>query len=122
MQLILLEQFSKKRLLIARQEQDNIRYEPVIKPLLATDGVDPDSKDSNGRTPLSWAAEKGYKAVVKMLLDTGKVDVDLKDKDSRTPLSWAAGEIPLPSRVVEKGYEAVVELLLKTTAYHAARN
>ena len=60
-----------------------------------------DLKDSYGRTPLSWAAEKGHEAVVKLLVETGKVDVDSKDRHGQTPLSQAAG----------KGHEAVVKLL-----------
>jgi Ankyrin repeats (3 copies) len=45
-----------------------------------------DSKDKYGRTPLSWAAERGHEAVVKLLLETGKADIDSKDKDGLTPL------------------------------------
>jgi ankyrin repeat protein len=74
----------------------------VIKLLHDTGKVDVDCKDSEcGRTPLSWAAEKGHDAVVKLLLDTGKVDVDSQDKYGRTPLSLAA----------ENGHDAVVKLL-----------
>ena len=75
-----------------------------MKLLLETGKVDVDSKDSDSRTPLSWAAEFGQEAVVKLLLETGKVDVDSKDSDSRTPLSWAA----------QNRHEAVVKLLLET--------
>ncbi|RYC65107.1 hypothetical protein CHU98_g1078 [Xylaria longipes] len=79
-----------------------------------------------GRTPLSWAAERGHKAVVEALLTKNKVDIPLwyaaeigheaiaklllgdgvdpnsKSEFGRTPLSYAA----------EKGHEAIVKLLL----------
>jgi hypothetical protein len=46
-------------------------HEAVVKLLLATEAVDPNSKDIEyRRTPLSWAAEKGHEAVVKLLLTT----------------------------------------------------
>jgi ankyrin repeat domain-containing protein 50 len=76
----------------------------VVKLLLETGKVDVDSKDADGQTPLSWAAEEGHEAVVKLLHETGKADVDLKDADGQTPLWWAA----------EAGHEAVVKLLLET--------
>ena len=69
---------------------------------LLMNGHDPDPKDSEGRTPLSWAAQWGHEAVVKLLLAKDGVDPDSKDSDGQTPLSWAA----------ENGHEAVVRLLL----------
>jgi ankyrin repeat protein len=82
--------------------------EAVVPLLLATGKVDADSKDEDGRTPLSYAAEKGHDGVVKLLLATGKVDADSKATSwhsaGRTPLSYAAA----------KGHESVVKLLLAT--------
>jgi len=57
--------------------------------LLLEKGVDPDSKDTYGRTPLSSAAGSRHEAVVKLLLDEG-VDLDSKDTyRGWTPLSWS---------------------------------
>jgi len=39
----------------------------MVKLLLTKDGVDPSSKDKNGRTPLRWATKYGDKAMVNML-------------------------------------------------------
>jgi ankyrin repeat protein len=76
----------------------------LLSCFLEMDKVDVDSKDEDGRTPLSWAARNGHEAVVKMLLNTGRVDIDVRDRDGRTPLSWAA----------RNGHEAVVKILLDT--------
>ena len=81
-------------------------HEEVVKLLLEMGKIDVDSRDSSGRTPLSWAAENGHDAVIKLLFDMGKVDPDSKGSSDRTPLSWAAA----------KGHEAVVKLLLEKGA------
>jgi len=73
---------------------------------LLNNGHYPNSRDSNGLTPLSWAARNGREAVVKLLLATPGVDINSKStgkyEGGRTALSFAA----------EKGHEAVVKLLL----------
>ncbi|KAN0073087.1 hypothetical protein V8E54_009201 [Elaphomyces granulatus] len=88
---------------------------------------DPDTRDTNGRTPLSYAAERGNALVVDLLL---KYDVDpnVKCKDGWTPLSLAieggsAAVVQLLLdqrtpllRAAEKGDKGVVELLLKNGA------
>ncbi|KAK3297422.1 uncharacterized protein B0H64DRAFT_473534 [Chaetomium fimeti] len=52
-------------------------------------GLDPDARDANGRTPLWWAANAGHAEVVSLLLASGKVDRDAADKRGWTPLSRA---------------------------------
>jgi ankyrin repeat protein len=50
-------------------------------------GTDSETIDKEGRTLLSWAAEKGYETIVRLLLEIG---ASLESKDSgfgRTPLS-----------------------------------
>jgi len=58
-----------------------------------------------GRTPLHWAAEKGYGKIVQLLLGRG-ADINARGKTSRTPLTEAAA----------KGHTDVVQLLLKNGA------
>ena len=68
-----------------------------------------DVRDSDRRTPLSYAAQQGHEAVVEMLLQWGLEkghNLDVRDSDRRTPLSYAA----------QQGHEAVVEMLLQRGA------
>lgn len=62
-----------------------------------------DSKDNDGRTPLSWAAVYGDGKIVRMFLQRDDVDVNCKDNEGRTPLSWALFAESL--RVIEKFLE-----------------
>ncbi|OTB06173.1 hypothetical protein M426DRAFT_9990 [Hypoxylon sp. CI-4A] len=48
-----------------------------------------DERDPVGRTPFSYAAERGNDQFLKALLPTGFVDVDSKCNDGRSPLSYA---------------------------------
>ena len=74
-------------------------FKDIMMRLLREKG--PDAKDSNGRTPLSYAAERGNEVVVNLLLNCN-VDPNSKCADGWTPLS----------RAVERGSAAIVQLLL----------
>ncbi|EWZ48991.1 hypothetical protein FOZG_04455 [Fusarium oxysporum Fo47] len=87
-------------------------YEEVVKLLLEKEGVDPDSKDDFGRTPLSRAAQNGYEEVVKLLLEKDGVDSDSNDNDDVTPLSWAA----------RYGHVGVAELLIARGAKYNSKD
>ncbi|KAJ5738434.1 hypothetical protein N7493_001589 [Penicillium malachiteum] len=56
---------------------------------LVFEGHDPDLKTSEGRTPLSLAAENGHVALVWLLLTMHQMNTDSKDNNGRTPFSWA---------------------------------
>jgi len=82
----------------------------IVKIFLASDKVDPDSRDAKGRTPLSYAAEEKREAIVKLLLENNKVDPDSRDDGGRTPLSYAVGE-KYDKLATER--EAIVNMLLE---------
>jgi ankyrin repeat protein len=73
----------------------------VVKLLVEREEVEADSKDEDGRAPLSYTAVRGHEAVVKLLVERDEVEADSKDEDDWTPLSYAAAS----------GYEPVVKLL-----------
>ncbi|KAH8744645.1 ankyrin repeat-containing domain protein, partial [Hyaloscypha finlandica] len=59
----------------------------------------------SGRTPLHWAAEKGYEKIMRLLIGRG-ADVNARDKAGRTPFTEAA----------EKGHIDIMRLLLENGA------
>ncbi|KAK2747592.1 hypothetical protein FQN55_004946 [Onygenales sp. PD_40] len=66
--------------------------------------IDPDSRSSSDRSPLSYAAENGHESIVRLLLATGYAKPNSMSDSGRTPLSYA----------IERGHEAVALLLLDT--------
>ena len=80
--------------------------EVILTFLCASGKLDINSKDRYNRTPLLWAAKKGYEVAVKLLLEKGDVELDTKDEGGRTPLLWA----------MANGHKVVVKLLLEKGA------
>ena len=76
-----------------------------VKALLRSHPALSVSKDSDGTTPLYYAALKGHKDVAALLL-ASKAEVDAKNNDGVTPLCAAA----------KNGYKDVAELLLASKA------
>lgn len=72
---------------------------------LVNEGFPADSRDSMGRTPLSYAASYGNEALAQALLEHG-VQINSEDNDGRTPVSYAAAH----------GYDTVVQALLQREA------
>jgi ankyrin repeat protein len=83
----------------------------IVRLLLEREGVDADSKDSDGGTPLSRAAFNGHEAVVRLLLEKG-ADITAKDGRGVTALHLAAAT----------GHEAVMRLLLQKGTDVAAKD
>ena len=93
--------FSRKKSVLSYIiEQDN---EGLLALFIAAGQANAQFQD--GRGPLSYAAERGYKSVVTALTTEG-INVESKDTSGRTLLSWA----------VQKGYETIVRLLLDNGA------
>ncbi|CAA2940315.1 acyl- -binding domain-containing 1-like [Olea europaea subsp. europaea] len=68
-------------------------------------GVPADLRDSEGRTPLHWAVDRGHMNITELLLKKN-ADVNAKDDEGQTPLHYAV--------VCERA--AIAELLVKNNA------
>jgi len=81
----------------------------VIMTSLFQEKINPDSKDSLGRTPLSYSAERGWEKVVELLLGA-KVNSNSQDNTGGTPLHWAAwrGRARVVASLIEKGADIEV--------------
>ncbi|KAI8670371.1 NACHT domain-containing protein [Fusarium keratoplasticum] len=83
--------------------------EPLVTAILKNHQVN--AKDSLGRAPLSYAAEKGHVEVVIRLLQAG-AHIETSDQEAQTPLAYAA----------QWGQKEVVRCLLEENADTERRN
>jgi ankyrin repeat protein len=112
LQLMLLEQQNKRRLMLAREEQDRMSTGEKILASTA------------GKSPLAWAASRNVQ-LVEVLLCSSRVNVNSQDAFDQTPLMHAivANDRKIVQRLLEHGD---VSLNLRdhegrTAIFHAAR-
>ncbi|KAH0030808.1 hypothetical protein KCU78_g2959, partial [Aureobasidium melanogenum] len=82
-----------------------------VKLLLAIEGIEPNSKDEQGSTALSWASYKRHEGVVRLLLEVDQIDVNVRDILGRTPHYV----------FTERGHHKIVQMLLERGAEVNAR-
>ena len=120
MQLRLLEQQNKKRLMMARQQRFGFPYTlglplvitsqevlvKIVDLLLKTGIVDPNAKDTDGRTPFQLAAVKGATEMVDMLAEAGSVNIGLKDQYEDALLNNLAQQVSKVPSLLSRSQEA----------------
>lgn len=80
----------------------------MVKHLLLAK-ANPNVPDSEGRTPLHWAAYIGRPDIAEALIGSG-ADVHLKDNDGKTPLQLATEMLEIQTSNTEKR-KAVIDLM-----------
>jgi len=108
----------------------SIKGDVVAVRTLLDKGVTPNTKDGDGRTPLTEAAYYGHTEVVKLLIGKG-ADVWAKKRDGETPVTMAAGHpdiVQLLKRdqdlieAARAGENKTVQSLLDNGAYVNSRD
>ena len=64
-------------------------HEGVVRILLGSYDVNPNTDGEYGQTPLSHAAQNRHEGVVKILLEWNDINPNTPDKDDRMPPSFA---------------------------------
>ncbi len=96
---------------VQNEQQTNEAYKKqnIVQLLVERDDVMADSKDLEGRTPLSHAAGRENEPVMRLFVERSDVQLDSKDSKGWTPIHYAA----------IRGNEAIVKLLFKQNSCSA---
>ncbi|KAH8810369.1 ankyrin repeat-containing domain protein [Flagelloscypha sp. PMI_526] len=74
--------------------------------------VTADQRDDAGRSPLSWACEKGHLGIVTLLLGRDDVEINSQDDNGQSPLLWAC----------KNGHLHIVQLLVRNDVNVSSRD
>ncbi|KAJ6028022.1 hypothetical protein N7540_003598 [Penicillium herquei] len=90
-----------QRLLLSAAENGS---EEIVKILLHSSRLNPNSTDLSGQTPLFLAAASGHDTIVKLILSVRSIDPNIKSKKIQTPLHIA----------IEKGNNKTAQILIES--------
>ncbi|KAJ5626943.1 hypothetical protein N7528_004370 [Penicillium herquei] len=90
-----------QRLLLTAAEKGS---QEVVKIILYSSQLNPNSTDLAGQTPLFLAAASGHDSIVKLLLNVMSIDPNIKSKKIQTPLHIA----------IEKGHNKTAQILIES--------
>ncbi|KAH8655488.1 hypothetical protein BX600DRAFT_515307 [Xylariales sp. PMI_506] len=74
---------------LLRKGKEDIMFSTDCGPLMRTSRTEFDKRDSIGRTPISYAAERGRRRVIEMLFADGQAKVKCRDYKGKTPADYA---------------------------------
>ena len=80
-----------------------------------------DGRDSNGRTPLHYAAARGKAAIMRLLLDHG-ARIDLKDNDQASTLHFSIMSPACTKLTIERGHDLIhaQDIFCRTALHYTA--
>ncbi len=72
----------------------------VVQLLLKQPGIELDTLDIDGRTPLMWAVERGHESIIGLLLENG-ADPAIKNAEAKTAAEIAREQIRKKERILQ---------------------